>query len=133
MLALDPIASFAHMAFALEAIAPCLEASHGNTTSERLKVFAVGLVALEALVWQRVGRLRHALFHGGIQESSAVPQDAEWCAHVAGYVLVAALRHVLNLEETALPALHQLQLSQMRDLTATSDGFIRPSPPETMW
>jgi hypothetical protein len=133
MLAVEPVVRFAHYAFALEAIAPCMPATKGNDQSARLRSFATGTAGLSEGVWRRVGRLRHALFHGGIDETSDTVQDAAWCSQVASYALVIALRKVLALDTGAPPEVPVLCLGQMRDGSLSGDGLVRPHPPERLW
>lgn len=133
MLANEPVVSFSHFAFALEAIAPCLEGVRGDDQSKRLRSFATTNAGITENMWKRVGRLRHALFHGGIDETSDTIQDADWCADVASHALVVALKQILGLSASALPQVPQLQHGQLRDASMESNGFVRPHPPDRLW
>jgi hypothetical protein len=131
LLAIEPVVTFAHYVFALEAIARCLEGGTGDDQSKRLRSFATWHAGVPENMWKRVGRLRHSLFHGGIDETSDTIQDAAWCSEVAGYGLVVALKHVLALDALAIPEVPQLQYGQMRDVSMEGD-VIRPYPPERL-
>ena len=89
----DPFFAFSCLAFSAEAVAPLLppgSGKNGSSTSARLQAAAL-VTGVSETAWRTAGRLRHALFHGGISE------DEDNRAHVA-----FACRWVLFLVQSIL-------------------------------
>ena len=96
----DLFLRFTSLAVALEALASQVSVPAGTekgpSTSERLALFATTKCEVSPGVWQRVGRLRNDLFHGGLADTEDAREDVDFAAAWSEYVLVCGLREVLG-------------------------------------
>jgi hypothetical protein len=133
-LATDPFLEFSALAFGLESMASLLPSATGrpDSTSERLRSFALTVPQITELRWKRVGGLRHTLFHGGITETSKSSEMVLRTSPIARLVLIAALRATLRLPPDGTP-----ELPRLLDGYATNDrlevnNIVRGKPPDAL-
>jgi hypothetical protein len=129
-LATDVYLEFAALAFGLEAIVSCLPRIKGGPqgTSDRLRTFALTVPGITESRWTRVGRLRHALFHGGITESSESSERVHVTTPIARLALIAALKSVLQLPQDALPELPEVSSGYLSNVTMELPYVTRGDP-----
>jgi hypothetical protein len=110
----DEIDRFTYLAIAYEALVSLLPLPPQNKTAsdakdsassnaDRLRHFAVQITRVEPEKWKLVGRLRHELFHGGIDENLKSKTDLSGAIPALRKTVVAAIRHVLGLSTNIPP------------------------------
>jgi hypothetical protein len=110
----DEIDRFTYLAIAYEALVSLLPLPPQNKTAldaknsvpsnaDRLRHFAVEITNVESEKWKLVGRLRHELFHGGIDENLKSKTDLSGAIPALRETVVAAIRHVLGLPTNIPP------------------------------
>lgn len=125
----DPFMAFSALAFGLEAAINCVsDATDGGSVSARMRTFALTVPQVNESNWRRTGKLRNALFHGGITETIDSTQHVRSAIPLARLVLVAALRRALDVPMNDPPQLPVLRGSLI-DVAMASDGIHRTIPP----